>query len=133
MTKELDAFELEAIEAARQDCATVCNYTGVGGCACVCDLVIVQSTIGAVVLLSERPDNQGTSITKWYENLATEIYRARLGNLGAESIRWLERYPADHRIGVHETIDRVMLQWDGQVFRSLQWQYIAPPAEAAYA
>ena len=130
MTRDLDTFELEAIETARQGRAALCNYVGMGGCACVCDLVIVPAVTGAVVLLSERADNCGTSITKWYEKLATEIVRLQVGDLRAETIRWMERYPADQRVGAHETIDRVILQWDGQVFSSPKWEYVAPPAEA---
>lgn len=124
----LDDSELRALNVARSGNGMSCRYAGIGGCESTCDVVIVPAPRGAVVIFSERADNRGTSITNWFENLATQIYREHLRHLGPASIRWFERYPA--RGDVAETLDRVLLTWDGAVFKTPHWQYVAARGEA---
>lgn len=120
----LDASEQHALDLARSGEAMLCHYAGTGGCDCVCDVVIVPAPRGGrIVLFSERADNHGTSITNWFEELATQIYREHLRDTAPAAIRWMERYPA--RPGVEETLDRVVLMWDGCVFNHPVWQYVA--------
>lgn len=121
---ELDLLEQSALEKARSGAALVCRFVGLGGCEGICDFVVAVDGGRAVVLLSERADNRGTSITNWFENLATGIYRQHLSWLPPDSVKWLERYPAEARIGAKETLDRVHLEWDGEVFKRPRWLHV---------
>jgi len=127
----LDDAELRALNMARSGNGLSCRYAGIGGCEATCDVVIVPAPRGAVVIFSERVDNRGTSITNWFENLATQTYREHLRHLAPGSIRWFERYPS--RGDVAETLDRVLLTWDGAVFKAPHWQCIAAGGVAAQA
>ena len=73
------------------------EYKGFGGCDCVCNLEIHQN----LVIITEREDNEGTSITNMAEQLATAICQ-QFGIAPARLI-WIEHYPPtmDGRFQMH--------------------------------
>ncbi|MBD3195327.1 MAG: hypothetical protein GF317_09745 [Candidatus Lokiarchaeota archaeon] len=69
-------------------------YKGFHGVLSKCGLRIFENQKRAVVVLIELPDNLGTSITNFYEDLATTIYHRKLKpkNIDIENITWVEHY-----------------------------------------
>lgn len=120
----LDTLERRALDLARAGAWLECRYNGIGGCAALCNVVIVAGKGRAVVLFSERIDNPGTSVTNWFEKLATGVYRQHLRDFPPNAVRWLEHYPAEARSAAVETLDRVEMAWDGQVFGPPTWKYV---------
>lgn len=122
--KDLDTLETRALQLARAGAWLECRYNGIGGCAAVCNVVIVTGKGRAVVLFSERADNPGTSITNWYDKLATGVYKQHLAHFAPASIGWLEHYPAESHAPAPESLDRVVMRWDGQLFGPPAWKYV---------
>lgn len=70
------------------------GYSGIDGCQSVCQLEIWQQRNRIpVVLVTERLDNEGTSITNWAEHLAAQVCRDYEID-PAQSV-WLECYERD--------------------------------------
>ena len=124
---QLTPLEQRALDAARRGKATRHEYIGIAGTPAVCDIVVIHENGAAAVLISERPDNLGTSVTNAIEHLATQIRKRHLQSVASDSIRWLERYPGNTNAMRTESLDRVMLQWDisADRYRSPTWHPVA--------
>lgn len=109
------------------------RYRGPGAAGeSVCDVTVVVDGDKAAVVLSERQDNRGRSVTNAVEQLAAEIYAAKLARLKPGRVAWVEHYergmPANGR-----TFDRVKLgyvyQPEGDVrFYGPSWERVPPKA-----
>lgn len=88
----------------------VFKFKGIGTCDSYCGVEIMRRGRAATVILTELPDNPGTSVTNAIENIATLIYKERLSDMAADAITWIEHYPQREKIA--ETHDRVILQWE---------------------
>ncbi|WP_017161581.1 hypothetical protein [Xanthomonas phaseoli] len=128
---ELTTLEQLAVVALRNGVATPYHYTSSTGFGSICNLVVTQNDGAAIVLLSERSDNAGISVTNFYEQLATLIREQHLPHVAPEAIAWLEHYPADAAFG--ETLDRVAVRWNSELgrYEEPRWQRVrgsrAPP------
>lgn len=101
----------------------VYHYKGFHGFPSKCGVDIVKHDTFTVIL-TELPDNPGTSITNMIETLATIIYHQFLNGVPVEKIIWIEHYPPSiHR---EETFDEVTFEWDGKYFFSPRWKRISP-------
>jgi hypothetical protein len=96
------------------------HYKGYWNCDAKCDVEIKKEQRKVTVILTELPDNPGTSVTNMVEHLATKIYHEFLSRTPIEDIAWIEHYPAN-RIR-KETFDKVMMEWDGKNFAHPQWK-----------
>lgn len=90
-----------------------------------CGVEMFRSEEGQlIVMLTELPDNPGTSITNCFEIIATDIVRGLLEfNLVADPshVRWIEHYAhGDRRAG--EDWDEVVMQWNGAQYLTPAWQ-----------
>ena len=74
----------------------VMEYKGIGNCNCKCGVLIARKETLPIVIISELPDNPGTSVTNWFENLATEIYHRHLKEYDPDSILWIEHYTPEY-------------------------------------
>lgn len=103
------------------------NYKGFGRCESKCGVTIIDENGKKTVVLTELPDNPGTSITNFVEGIATLVHNQFLPDTPPESIRFIEHYPSESRGGDDETFDLVILKWDGKQFRGPLWKPL--PAE----
>lgn len=73
------------------------------------DIDIVEYDNGVCcVMMTERKDNKGASLTNVCSRIATEVYRTFLPNRPVDRIVWLEHYPARKSERAH--IDLVQFQ-----------------------
>ena len=104
------------------------NFTGFHGCACICDLEIIRN----LVIASEMPENEGTSVTNFAEQLATLVCQEF--EIAPEHLIWIEHYP--ERDGVSrkypENYDLVSFNLDNGVFTSPRWTGITPEVVKAF-
>lgn len=101
------------------------NYKGYGNCNSICGVDIEKLADGrTIVVLTELPENTGTSVTNMVEYLATEIYHSFLKGIPTQNIFWIEHYP--ERKPFPETFDRVIMTWDGQKFKNPKWERLLP-------
>lgn len=99
-------------------------YKGFHGFPSKCGIDIVKHNDTFIVILTELPDNSGTSITNIIESLATMVYYQFLNGVPIEKIIWIEHYPPSrHR---EETFDEVTFKWNGKYFFSPRWKRISP-------
>jgi hypothetical protein len=103
------------------------DYKGFWNCDSCCDIEAHRRSDGKYVFVAtELPDNPGTSVTNFAENLATAMrsqYR-----LKPEEVIWIEHYPEakDHR---KEDFDLVrFLGIEGDSFRTPVWIRITEQA-----
>ena len=96
-------------------------YAGFWGCEAKCGLNIIKNDDKAIVIFTELPDNHGTSVTNFIENLATQIYHKRLNEYPIENIRFIEHYIYEG-IAKKETFDLVDFEWDGKTFCHPRWK-----------
>ena len=99
------------------------NYEGFHGCVCICDLEIIRN----LVIASEMPENEGTSVTNFAEQLATLVCQEF--EIAPEHLIWIEHYP--ERDGVSrkyaENYDLVSFNLNGNgVFSKPRWTGISP-------
>lgn len=102
-------------------------YSGLGGFLGRCGLTILRhDTGGATVILTELPDNPGTSVTNLAATLATRLRAARLADLAPMQIRWIEHYPG--RGQREATFDELTLIWDpaARAYRAPAWRRLTP-------
>lgn len=99
------------------------EYKGLGGYESVCGLEITKSNGKVKVVLTELPENKGTSVTNFVEHLATLVYHRYLEDTPIENIVWVEHYPWS-RFLQRETFDQVKMDWDGKAFSHPQWKYL---------
>ncbi|OGP25001.1 MAG: hypothetical protein A2X99_02340 [Deltaproteobacteria bacterium GWB2_55_19] len=101
------------------------HFDGLYGFPSKCGLDIYIRDDRAVVMFTEMPDDPGTSITNFIEELATQIYNERLKGCPVENIRFVECYPKDPYREV-ATYDLVHLEWTGREFKNPTWERIDP-------
>ena len=99
------------------------NYEGFHGCVCICDLEIIKN----LVIASEMPENEGTSVTNFAEQLATRVCQEF--EIEPKHLIWIEHYP--ERDGVSrkyaESYDLVSFNLNGDgVFSNPRWTGISP-------
>jgi hypothetical protein len=102
------------------------QFKGLHGFPSKCSWEVHEGNGRATVIFTELDDNPGTSITNFFEHLATMVYNLYLKRYPAEAIRWIEHYP-ERRRGrkvEEETLDEVTLTWDGKKFSSPKWRRI---------
>ena len=63
------------------------NYTGFHGSYCICDIEIIKN----LVIATEMPENEGTSITNMAEHLATQVCQEF--DIDPKNLIWIEHYP----------------------------------------
>ena len=100
------------------------NYEGFHGCACICDLEITKN----LVIVSEMPENEGTSVTNFAEQLATQVCREF--EIQPKHLIWVEHYPERgdwKELGYPESYDLVSFNLnDNGVFSNPRWTGITP-------
>jgi hypothetical protein len=103
------------------------NYKGFWNCDSCCDIEVHRRGDGKYVFVAtELPDNPGTSVTNFAENLATAM-RSRYG-LKPEDVIWIEHYP-EAKNRRKEDFDLVrFLGTEGDPFRSPVWTRITEQA-----
>lgn len=99
------------------------NYKGLWHCDAVCGLDIIQYAGCYVVILTELPDNTGTSVTNYIENLA-DLLCGTNHELKRTDTIWIEHYSA--REEHEETFDLVSFKilHNGK-FESPRWTRIS--------
>ncbi len=103
-------------------------YKGFWGYDAVCDLEIFKGVDGKVfVVLTELNENTGTSVTNFYEQLATLIYKQYLSAVPKDQIVWVEHYDENSYQNTrdqHESFDIVTLTWNEKLeaYQSPQWR-----------
>ncbi len=100
----------------------VMEYRGIGNCKSKCGVKIIKTDVSPIVIITELPDNPGTSVTNWFENIATLVYEKYLKNYDPEPIIWIEHYPPEYYNREHMmanatekrdgVFDKVSLEWD---------------------
>ena len=80
-------------------------YTGFHGCDSTCNLEIIKN----LVIATEIPENEGTSITNMAEHLATRICQEF--NIEPSHLIWIEHYA--ERGDYPESYDLVQFNLDG--------------------
>jgi len=108
------------------------TFHGYWGAQSKCGLDILRRPDGtAWVMLTEVPDNKGTSITNAFEYLATLIKRTWLGELPPEAITWVEHYPerSEETNRIPETWDLVTVDWDEArgKYGQPHWKHLRQP------
>ena len=83
------------------------KYKGFHGCDCVCNLEIYNN----LVIITEREDNEGTSITNMAEHLATAI--CKQFDITPSKLIWIEHYRAEPSIERDETWNLVFFNLTG--------------------
>ena len=97
------------------------NYAGYHGCASWCDIQVERTGEDVLVVVSERDNNPGTSITNCAEVIATAI-AARLRDVPVGRLRYLEHYPArPHR---EAAICEVIFEWSGRTAARPEWRHL---------
>lgn len=105
----------------------VYHYKAIGKSDAKCGLDIIEKGSKAIVMLTELPDNPGTSVTNWYEEIAAKLFKETLrGKYGIKDITWIEHYPFEkrtkHSDGREETWDKVTMDWNGDRFMNIKWR-----------
>ena len=99
------------------------EYKGYHGAPSVCGLEIRALEVGTLVVVTELPDNPGTSVTNMAENLATDVCRAN--NISPHKLIWVEHYPerGTPLSVLPETWDEVFFDFDYRVgsFTKARW------------
>jgi len=113
------------------------SYRGLGGCAAACYVHIIKTgrlSPSHCVVVSEIPQNHGTSVTNAADSLATQLLASKMARrhllgVSPHDICWVEHYPPQPGNG--RTLDLVGLEWmerlPGTVrpgYRALQWRPI---------
>ena len=102
------------------------NYNGFRGCDSWCDIEVQRRNDGKYVFVAtEVPDNPGTSVTDFAEQLATAMRRQR--GLKPEDVIWIDHDPEakDRR---KESFDLVRFAVLGDTFRTPVWTRITEQA-----
>jgi hypothetical protein len=97
------------------------SYRDGNGRLCRCDLQVYRDGDVAVVVVSEREDNPGSSITNSYGYLATGVWQ-KLG-LSFEQTTWIEHYgAASYEFAIDERLDWVTLERDANRLICPRWR-----------
>jgi hypothetical protein len=97
------------------------EFRGLGNGPARCGLDIHRRHDGiVVVILTELPNNPGTSVTNFFEHLATKVFMEILmmEAIKPANIIWIEHYPAESREPIREeTWDKVELMYHDEYKR----------------
>lgn len=97
------------------------DYAGYRGCTSWCDVQVERAGEDVLVVVSERDDNAGTSVTNCAEVIATAI-AARLQDVPVWRLRFVEHYPASsHR---EATLSEVTFEWSGRTAARPDWRHL---------
>jgi hypothetical protein len=112
------------------------HYFGLGGAPSTCGVCYAFNDTAAgravACVVTELPDNPGTSVTNYAAQLATELYetlrdRMRVRKLQPDTIRFYECYPASRERG-QMSIGRIdftiVHRLERTVFTAPSWQHI---------
>lgn len=78
----------------------------------VCGVLILRHAKPVIVLLSEMPNNPGTSVTNRAEVIASEVRAKYLStHLDPTAIRWIEHYPPGRGLDKGESFDWLNFTW----------------------
>lgn len=97
------------------------DYAGYHGCASWCDVQIERAGEDVLVVVSERDDNPGTSVTNCAEVVAT-VVAARLRDVPVWRLRYVEHYPA--RSHSEATFAEVTFEWSGRTAALPEWRHL---------
>lgn len=99
-------------------------YAGYWQITSFCSLTIYQDNYNNLykVIVTERNDNSGTSITNMIESLCTKIYNEFLIGIPKHEIIWLEHYDYFNK----NSYDLVKFNWNEEekCFEKPQWKRI---------
>lgn len=95
------------------------RFKGFGGCDCICKVEIYA---GQVVVVTELPENDGTSITNMAEQLATSV--AHDFHLQPQTLTWIEKYPQDN-FREEDDYSIVHFKIEGAKFSKPEWIYLS--------
>jgi hypothetical protein len=99
---------------------TTFHFSGLSGYKSKCGLSFEQKNGSIYVIMTELPDNPGTSITNMSAALATDIYQLYLTQYSPETIVWIEHYI----YVAEESFDLVSYTWDGIRYTKPKWKHI---------
>src|SRR5438046_512334 len=86
------------------------EFDGLDGARSLCGVLLLRSLDTATVVLSELPDNPGSSISHSLESIATCLYGGRMiGEISAWCVRWYTYFPGSG--GRPEALHRVRFDW----------------------
>lgn len=103
------------------------QYKGYGGCDSVCGVDVIHTDTGeTLVVLTELPENPGTSVTNMVEEIANQLVADQLASLRTRGLRWVERYPAQR--GRAETLDEVTFTLREGRFTEPRWRRLSQPS-----
>ena len=101
------------------------RYKGIGGCNCICGLQRGRNpqTRQNFIILTELPENKGTSITNWIEHLATQVVQEF--GLDPTDTTIIEHYPERGEYETFpETWDLVRPDWVNGVAKCPQSRHM---------
>jgi hypothetical protein len=101
------------------------EYLGFHGCPSACGLDI-QRLAGSrtLVVCTELPNNPGTSVTNFAEQLATLVCQRFA--IAPQDLLWIEHYPASETHGPEPDWDWVEFTWTGHEFIHPRWRPVRP-------
>lgn len=113
----------------------ILQFKGLGGCESECGLKIwafknsYQDALPSryVVVMTELPDNPGTTVTNAGALIAKEVMEIYLRQADPETITWIEHYPPRGNsvsVRIRETFDRMNIRFDGHQFRNDGWTHL---------
>ena len=88
-----------------------------------CGLEIHIKDNRVTVILTELPNNKGTSITNAIETLTTQVYRQYLEGIEPQTIQWIEHYSEQDNEPEH--FDIVSLEFNTDCFVNPKWKRIS--------
>jgi hypothetical protein len=100
-------------------------FAGFGKINSVCGVLILRHAKPVIVVLSEMPNNPGTSVTNRAEAIATLVRAKYLGtHLDPSAIRWIEHYPPGRGIDKDESFDWISFTWhpDINIYTDPKWR-----------
>lgn len=122
-------------EMSKEKLSMECDFKGFFGCDSKCGVTIEKIQFGGFVkpgetrekvkvILTELPDNPGTSVTNMVENLATMVYHQFLEKVPVDNIQWIEHYPANARLREEASFSEVKMLWDDERFSHPEWKHL---------
>lgn len=115
---ELDPLLADALHQLQAGKARLLLCDGRNGVTGQYNMAVATGEGDTVVILSERDDNPGASVTNSYADLAMAVLLQELvgadQNQARSDIRWFEHYPRQPGGWRKETLDVVTLPWNPQ-------------------
>lgn len=103
---------------------TLFSYPGSWGADSRCGLRLLTLYGHPTVILSELPDNPGTSVTNRAETIATQLLTDRLAGKEPTVFSWIEHYPPGRGVSPLESFDWLEFDYDraGRSFTKAHWR-----------